>query len=54
MYILKMIFILQMVLLMHEEHNLFVKDLVAGLFISYKKHSWMFCNITFCWETNMI
>lgn len=43
-----------MVLLMHKEHNLFVNDLAAGLFIIYEKHSWMFSNITFCQKTNMI
>ena len=32
----------------------FVKDIEAGLFIIYEKHSWRFSNIIFCWETNMI
>lgn len=43
-----------MVALIHEEHNLFVNDLTAGLFIIYEKHSWMFSNITFCQEINMV
>lgn len=43
-----------MVLLMHEEHDLFVNDLAAGLFIIYGIHSWMFSNTTVCQETNII
>lgn len=43
-----------MAVLMYEEHNLFVNDLVAGLFIIYEKHSWMFSNITFWQATNIL
>jgi hypothetical protein len=41
-----------MELLMLDEHNLFVYDLPEDLFTIYKKHSWIFPNITFCQETN--